>query len=406
MRLLAIAGWFVLAIATAVSAVSEGVGRVAPPKDQLTPVTGVLLAPNDPAPVLGTDGKFHVSYELVLTNARPAPATIRKISVIDAVRAAVVASYEGAGLLDRLRDPSNTKAPAVDGVMAPNAVRLFLVDLAFAKRTDVPQKVSHRLDLTAAANPAASSSGEINYAVATVAFDGPKILALGPPLRGKGWVITNGCCGTSQAHRNTILPVNGAMWDAQRFAIDYMRLDDQGRLVHGDEADVHNYPNYGAEILAVADCMVVATLDALDNQIPGKLPDPATITVENVDGNHIVMALGGGRYAFYAHLEKGSLRVKAGDKVKRGQVLAKLGNTGNTSAPHLHFHVMDSASVLGSDGIPYVIDKFDTRGRIDHDRFAAAKNVEGDYGDGIAADASRHVGEFPLDLDIVDFPER
>jgi murein DD-endopeptidase MepM/ murein hydrolase activator NlpD len=405
MRPIMLAVWFSIASVQALHAGDAGIGRLAPSKDQLTPVTVSLLAPNNPAPVPGTDGKYHVSYELVLTNVLRAPATIQKISVVDRKDpSAAAVIYEGAALLDGIRDPDNTKAAAADAVIAPNMLRLFLVDLVFAKQTDVPRKVAHRLDLVAAANPAASAPSQASYTVATVPFDGPKPPVLGPPLRGKGWVITNGCCGTSQAHRNTILPVNGGMWDAQRYAIDYMRLDDQGRFVHGDEADVHNYPNYGNEVLAVADGRIAATLDVLDDQVPGRLPDPATITIENVDGNHVVLDLGGGRFAFYAHLQRGSLKVKPGDKVKRGQMIGRLGNTGNTSAPHLHFHVMDSASVLGSDGLPYVIDKFDVRGQINHDRFAAANTVEGDYSDGIVGPATHRSGQLPLDLQIVDFP--
>jgi murein DD-endopeptidase MepM/ murein hydrolase activator NlpD len=58
-------------------------------------------------------------------------------------------------------------------------------------------------------------------------------------------------------------------------------------------------------------------------------------------------------------LVKGSLRVKVGDKVKKGDTLAHLGNSGTSSAPHLHFHLMDSPSVLGSNGLPYVIRSFE-----------------------------------------------
>ena len=125
---------------------------------------------------------------------------------------------------------------------------------------------------------------------------------------------------------------NGQLHFAQRFAIDWMQLDEQGRLLHGDPADVHSYTSYDHEALAVADATVTQTLDTLDDQVPGKNPDPTTITIDNVDGNHVVLDLGGGRYAFYAHLRKGSVAVHPGDRVRRGQVLAKVGNTGNT--PH------------------------------------------------------------------------
>ena len=103
--------------------------------------------------------------------------------------------------------------------------------------------------------------------------------------------------------------------------------------------------------MAVADGTVIERLDTLDNQVPGRLPDPRTVNMNNVDGNHIVLDLGNGFFAFYAHLQKSSVLVKPGQRVKRAQILAKLGNTGNTSGPHLHFHIMDSPSVLGSNGL-------------------------------------------------------
>lgn len=91
---------------------------------------------------------------------------------------------------------------------------------------------------------------------------------------------------------------------------------------------------------------MTAILDGQDANAPGVLPaqDPVLgpkLTVDNVDGNHIVLNIGNGAYAFYAHLMKGSMRVKVGDKVTKGQVIAKLGNTGNANASHLHFQVMN-----------------------------------------------------------------
>ena len=177
---------------------------------------------------------------------------------------------------------------------------------------------------------------EQHYVVAPIEVSAG-VPTIGPPLAGTGWVALNGCCEPMGVHRGTGLPVNGKIYFAQRFAIDWMKLDDAGRMVNGDASKVENYVDYGAEVLAVADGTVVETLNTLDEQVPGKLPDPATITLENVDGNHVVIDLGKGLYAFYAHLQKDSVLVKEGQHVKLGQVLGKLGNTGNTSGPHLHF---------------------------------------------------------------------
>jgi murein DD-endopeptidase MepM/ murein hydrolase activator NlpD len=168
--------------------------------------------------------------------------------------------------------------------------------------------------------------------------------------------------------------------------------------------DVHSYPDYGASVLAVADGQVVDTLSALTDQTRGRLPDPSTITLENVDGNHVVLDSGGGVFAFYAHLQKGSVTVAPGDAVKCGQILGKLGNSGNTSAPHLHFHLMDGPSVLGSSGLPYVIDAFLYAGQVPAPEFRKASGVAGTWTGGLLTRPSPRQGQFPLDLAVVTFP--
>jgi murein DD-endopeptidase MepM/ murein hydrolase activator NlpD len=77
----------------------------------------------------------------------------------------------------------------------------------------------------------------------------------------------------------------------------------------------------------------------------------------------VILDLGNGKYAFYAHLQPGSLRVKVGDRVKRGQLIGLVGNSGNSTEPHLHFHLSDSTSPLGAEGIPYVHESYELVGR-------------------------------------------
>jgi murein DD-endopeptidase MepM/ murein hydrolase activator NlpD len=143
---------------------------------------------------------------------------------------------------------------------------------------------------------------------------------------------------------------------------------------------------------------------------PGILPanDPALapkITIENVDGNHIVMDLGGGVWAMYAHLIKGSLLVKPGDRVRKGQKIAELGNTGNSNAPHLHFQLMDSPSLVQADALPYVIDRFTYDGQVPPERIAAADdNLSGTFFQGKLPVGQPRSHELPLQLALVDFP--
>jgi len=374
--------------------------------DELTPLVVVPMNANTGV-FMGTDGRLHMVYELVLTNASGTPATLQKIEVVDASNLAKsLASFEGAELLARLRTNGNS-APG-NATIEFNGTRLFLIDVAIEATARVPDRVMHHMELMGggAPGPKPGTPVALKYNVAPLRVI-QNIIRIGPPLAGKGWVAVNGCCAVNGAHRATGLPVNGRIYFAQRFAIDWMQLDQDGRMVHGDVADVHNYTNYGADILAVADAKVVSTLDGLEDQKPGTLPDPATINLENVDGNHVVLDIGEGLYAFYAHMEKGSVLVKPGEKVTRGQVLGKLGNTGNTSAPHLHFQVMGTPSPLGSNGVPYVMDLVTVEGQITEAQFAAAPTgVEGVWNQGMLPKPSERHGPFPMELVIVGFGEK
>jgi hypothetical protein len=68
----------------------------------------------------------------------------------------------------------------------------------------------------------------------------------------------------------------------------------------------------------------------------------------------IVERIGPRRFAVYGHMQGASIHLKPGDKVRRGQVIGRLGNSGNSDGPHLHFHICDSNSALGCEGLPFV----------------------------------------------------
>lgn len=370
--------------------------------DVFTPVIASTLSP-EAHPIRGTDGAYHLVYELQLTNTKSIPATIQKVEVLSGAEGSqIITSFSDADVVKRLR--TLAPQPAKDAIIEPNGARLLYIELTFKNVADVPKLLEHRLHLIGAPNPGPAKPAPLDYVVAPLKLtDTQKPLIIGPPLAGAGWVAANGCCNPDIVHRGSVQSVNGALYDSQRFAIDWMRLDEQRRLVHGDESDAHNYTDYGADVLAVADAKVVSVLNNLDDQIPGRLPEPSTITVETVDGNHVVLDLGGGRFAFYAHLQKNSVRVRPGDDVKKGTVLAKLGNTGNTSAPHLHFHIMNRPSPLAADGIPYLIDAFDFSGQIELAAFEAAPGLGGDWGKGRIAKPEPRQREFPLNLNIINF---
>jgi len=257
--------------------------------DVFTPVIASTLSP-EAHPIRGTDGVYHVVYELQLTNTRSLPATIRSIDVLaGASGSEIITSFSGADLQKRLR--TLAPEPAKDAMIDSNEARLVYIELTFADAAHIPKVLEHRLHLIAAPNPGPAKPQPLEYVVAPLKIADDKPLIIGPPLAGAGWVAANGCCNPGIVHRGSVLCANGALYDAQRFAIDWMRLDEQGRLVHGDLADVHNYSDYGADVLAVADGRVVSAVNNLNDQIPGRLPDPSTIKIKTVDGNHVVIDL-------------------------------------------------------------------------------------------------------------------
>jgi hypothetical protein len=377
--------------------------RVLSVPDAFTPVVLRYVGDNT-VPVQGSDGRWHVVYELWLSNATPAPASVERIEVLDYDhQSRVVATIAGDALLSNMRDLS--LRPAIDASLPPSTSKLVFVELTFGERSAIPEAIVHRLSGTGGSSPAAPRPAPLTYLAAPWDLGGRPPPVIGAPLAGEGWVVMNGCCSTRGAHRGALLPVDGELRDAQRFAIDWVRVDAQGHLVSGDRSRVENYLAYDQPVLAVAAGTVVGVLDGLEDQVPGALPDPASITIDNVDGNHVILDIGRGLYVFYAHLKKGSVRVKLGDRVAAALELGRVGNTGNTSAPHLHLHVMNAPSALGADGLPFVFTHFTLAGMLDPEQWYAPNSQLGDAyrilpGDG---PGSRR-DELPLDLRIVGFP--
>lgn len=361
-------------------------------------------------PFQGSDGKYHVAYDLILNDASKIPATIQQVDVVDANQLSnVITSYSGAELLKRMRGLFGYPDKVGDTVIPPSGGRIVYIDYQTDTPNQMPPVVAHRIKFEGGIGPAAKGPTPIEYTLAPYSLSSGPLRVISPPLKGKNWVAFNGCCLPETAHRVSDAPIDGSVSNAQRFAIDWKRFNDQGALITGDPTKNENWVDYGSEIMAVGDGTVVKTLDTEEANAPGILPsdDPvrqSQITIENVDGNHIIIDLGGGVYAFYAHLIKGTLMVKPGDKVKSGQVIAKLGNTGNSNASHLHFHLMNGVG-LGSSGIPYLINSFDYNGQVPLPVFENADQYySGDWGSGRLPAPQPRTNQLPMNLAIVNFP--
>jgi murein DD-endopeptidase MepM/ murein hydrolase activator NlpD len=178
------------------------------------------------------------------------------------------------------------------------------------------------------------------------------------------------------------------------FAIDWIRLVDN-RLFTGDGTRNEDYFAFGAELLAVADGTVVFVRDGLPEDTPN---EPPTTVHQPLDygGNEVVLEIAPGVYAFYAHLQPGSIRVQIGETVTTGQVLGLLGNTGNSTAPHLHFQLADGPDILTATSLPFVLDHYTLVGSIAPESTASDVRVTGT--------PAPQTATLPLDLTVADFP--
>jgi hypothetical protein len=319
-------------------------------ESNLTPVIESVIS--TPRWYKADDGLFHLEYELQLTNAAGLPVEARSVEVLGPA-GRIIARLSGERLRAAMSLISSPDQPTTTLPAATVGVVWF--DLGFPSRRAVPRQIEHRL--TVDIGPALPGLGPLvtdTGARIRVAAHGPALLA--PPLLGGRWVPVIG------VHRRSLFPVNGQLRDGQRFAVDFSaRLDRGGRTHHGDVDRNSSYFNFAQPVLAVGAGRVVSVVDRFPDQIP---LDPTPTTLAEADGNHVIIRLRKGVFAAYAHIKPGSIRVYRGQRVRAGQMLGLLGNSGNTSGPHLHFQLMDRPSFLDADGLPFVFERFHLHGRI------------------------------------------
>jgi murein DD-endopeptidase MepM/ murein hydrolase activator NlpD len=333
-----------------VAVVPGGQARAAAPgiaagagQAELTPVIESVISP--PRWYRGDDGRFHMEYELLLINTIPLPVKVTGISVLDG-HGQPIESLSGGRLTAAMTLLGEEDKPAT--LLPASAAGVAWLDLSFATRGQIPAEVEHRLTVNVGPGHAVGPIITFTGGQARTVHTAPE--TIGPPLQGGRWVAIVG------PHRRALQAVNGALSLGQRFAIDFSaRLDTHGRTYAGNPDANASYFDYGQPVLAVAAGTVVEAVDSLPDQIPNH---PSSLPTAELDGNHVILSLGQGVYAGYAHLRPGSVRVRPGQHVRAGQILAELGNSGASGGPHLHFQLMNAPSLLAADGLPFGLGQF------------------------------------------------
>jgi murein DD-endopeptidase MepM/ murein hydrolase activator NlpD len=298
--------------------------------------------------------------ELELMSGSEAIET-RRLTTEDLGRAAAGGSrLQESGMLDAIGFltggviPKGAKLPAVTSLEPSEA--LWLSSQVFAyrgKRDQVRVRVKGR----------ASGSGV--EATALLPIGGESINAYRFPLAGSWYV---GAGPSFHSHHRWV--------PAQEFAFDLLKVSGDGKSHRGAGTARGEYFAYGETISAAAPGKVVAVVAdeaETDEDLarPGEAPDAYLARVQQtqmkrlargapgVVGNHVVIEHAQGEHSVYAHMQTGSLKVKVGDRVEAGQALGAVGTSGNSTEPHLHFHVCDAPDPLACAGIPVRFENLD-----------------------------------------------
>jgi len=316
-----------------------------------------VTVPKPPAPV-AADGRTHLVYELHVTNLAAEACVLDRVTALDGdADGRELATYEHQALIDAVARPGSPALRGAARLTIGAGERAVVYVWLTLDGNHAPHAVRHRIavKLGEAHRALTADTARVNVLRA------PR--TIGPPLMGPDWLAANGPSNAS-GHRRTMIPVDATARIPQRFAIDWLQVRPNGTRFEGDARENRSYLAYGQQALAVADGTVSAVKDGIPENVPGPASRAVPITLETVGGNHVIVDIGDGAYAFYAHLQPGSIKVKLGERVRQGQLLGLVGNSGNSTEPHLHFHVGDANSPLGGEGIPYVLTSFDVEGRI------------------------------------------
>ncbi|MEP3889819.1 MAG: M23 family metallopeptidase [Hellea sp.] len=184
--------------------------------------------------------------------------------------------------------------------------------------------------------------------------------SLYPQLSGKDAIAVNSPFETESymfhAGHNTMVNYHVAH-KSQKYALDMVVLSDDGAENSGDKSKLEDYACFGAPLVApVAGEIAVVVSDQIDQPIGSQDP-------ENPAGNNVVIKMDDTHYALLAHMKQGSAVVSIGDIVSAGQKLGECGNSGNTSAPHLHFQLQRYPDLFAEGGYTYPV-KFNDTARI------------------------------------------
>ena len=156
-------------------------------------------------------------------------------------------------------------------------------------------------------------------------------------------------------------------YEAQKGAFDIIITDENGKSHNNNGERNEDYYAFGKELIAPCEAEVVLVVDGIKDNKPGEF-NPIYIP-----GNTVILKTKNGEYLFFAHFQQNSIVVKQGQKVKKGELLGLCGNSGNSSEPHLHFHLQNVEDMNKATGAKSYFEEIYVNGRLKKD-YSPIKN--------------------------------
>jgi len=353
--------------------------------------------PFAPAVFVGSDGLTHLAYELHVTSIYGDTGALmpQGLDVYADDGRTPLASFSAADLAGMSRPAPAEHAPVA---IADGKRVVFYVWLTLPAGKAAPRVLRHRMPFATAKHATALLDG------VRVPLDTAAPTVIGPPLRGGLWLAHEGPGNAHSHHWGSLVAVNGQLTIPQRYALDLVGVDARGHAMRAGVKDIGktrhaDWIGYGADVLAVADGVVRDMRDGEVEHSPlSPQPEPESLTAHGLFGNYVVLEIGPGVYASYAHLQRGSVKVHAGEHVRRGQLLGRLGQSGSSAAPHLHFQLSTAATFEGSEGLPFAFDRFDLLGP------ETEAQLFGQGEPWVASPARHREAQLPLNDVVIGFP--
>lgn len=353
----------------------------APSGNQPTTVRTIQIdmdvRPNKLRWVQADDGNLYLVYNLFITNWSDFDLTLTALDIEDATTGALLLRYDAKALEDPFRQRSTrlvaSQASPTNRVLRSGRTAIMTVGVPFDPTKSKPSRIQHRLrfaerpDLRVILD-SGSYSIELTSLSATTSVETSRPLVIGNPLRGGPWRCANGL-GYGNGHSAIYASRTARLRVPQRFGCDFFKVDSGGNVLPSPFPDLiaaDMFYGCGESVIAVADATVASTRNDIPEGVPqadGSEKMPVPLTEATISGNVVVLELGDGRFAFYAHLQPGSLRVRPGQRVRKGQILAKLGMSGSAVGPHLHFQISDRPQLNGGEAVPFEYESYTFAGR-------------------------------------------